>query len=231
MMRVYGWQMRSFAITVALLLAGVAGVFVCVPLAHIDQPTCDQIQPGMTVAEAEEIIGGKPGWYDGVWGIRTNSPDYKGYKPCWVGTQGEIILELDKEERIVQARFYPGQVIAQSISKMVWERLTRNAFGTGRTDLVIETGKGLFTGVVLTGSLVTSVVYWRRHGAVLWPYFVCLLGAIGSLALLILGIGVVLSVPTEASLPFRLLGGSASSLACFIVGSVLTEKSQHAAHS
>jgi len=75
-MRVSRWQMRVFVISVALLLAGVAVVLLCVPVARIDQTACDQIRPGMTVADAEEIIGGKPGWYDGVWGIQTVRMQY-----------------------------------------------------------------------------------------------------------------------------------------------------------
>ena len=229
MMQVSRRHILFLNITVAILLASVAVGLVCVPVARIDQSACTQIRPGMTVEDAEEIIGGKPGWYDGVISIRTASPGYKGYKPLWIGSQGEIILDLDKRGRVAAANFYPGRVIDQSSARMVCERLTRNAFGTARSDLAIQAVVSLFAGFIVTGSLVVIVFLWRHHGSVQWPYFVCLLGAIASLALLILAIGVVWNVPpTDASLPFQLLGASAGSLPCFVVGSVLTEKRQHA---
>jgi hypothetical protein len=214
--------MRIFGIAAVVVVASGAVVLLCIPVAHIDQSTCDQIRPGMTVGEAEAIIGASPGWYDGVWGIRTNSPGYKGYKPHWVGNQGEIILDLDEQDRVARAQFYPGHVLHQSISTLVGERLTRSAFGTGRTDLVIEVSKGALLGLLMAGSLVLVALLWRGQGLAVCAYGLCVLGAILSLGVLILTIGIVSG--TASKLAYFLLGGGSSGLVSFAVGVVLTRR-------
>jgi hypothetical protein len=213
-----------FAIATAVLLASVAVVLFCVPVARIDQATCDLIRPGMTVGEAEAIIGGISGWYDGVTGIDDDSPGEKGYKPHWIGSKGSIILkledELDHQGRVAEAKFYPGKVLSRSVSMLVWERLTRNAFGTGRTDLVIEVGNGFFLGLVVTCPLVVVALLLFHQGAVGWAYGFCVLGAVLSLALLILAVGVISTTVVEDG--FSLLGASSSGLIGFSVGCIFT---------
>ena len=138
-------QMPLLAIAVTGLLASGAVLLLDLPVVQIDQSASKQIRRGMTVSDAEAIIGGAPGWYDGVSGIRTDAPaDKKEYRPTWVGSEGQIIVELDEQGRVAGARFYPALELNRSDSRFVWERLTRNAFGTGRTDLVIEACTGLF---------------------------------------------------------------------------------------
>jgi len=197
-------------------------VLLCAPVARIDQSTCDQIRPGMTLDEAEAIIGAIPGWYDRIWGIQTNSPGYKGYKPYWVGSQGEIILELDQQNCIAEANFYPGQVIDRSVPNLVWERLTRNAFGTGRTDLVVEASKGFLLGLIMSYSLVMVALLWRLQGLIVWAYGLCLVGAILSLAALIVAAGVAFGGIGHG--PYFLLGASSSGLITFVLGGVLSGK-------
>src|SRR5262245_7610767 len=161
--------MQLFAIAVAIILATVAALRLCVPLARINQSACDQIQLGMTVDEAGAVIGGPPGWYDGVWGVRTDAPPPYKDQPSWIGSQGEIILRLDAEGRVAEAQFYPGQVLNRSFATFLWERLTRNAFGTGRTgrtDRVVEAANGVFTGLLVTFPFVVAAFFWWRGGAV-----------------------------------------------------------------
>jgi hypothetical protein len=219
-------QKQLLVIAVAGLLASVAVVLLCVPVARIDQSATNHIRPGMTVGEAEALIGGAPGWYDGVWGIQTDAPAYKEYKPFWVGSQGEIILERDEQGRVAEAKFYPGQVLNRSVSKLVWERLTRSAFGTGRTDLVIEACNGIVVGLLVTCPLVAAAVLWRRQGGVGGPHSLCLLGSIVSLALLGMAIG--LGSGTYGHVPFFLLGASATGSVSFAVGSIVTGKRKRA---
>ena len=215
-------RIQLFAIVVASLLASTAAVLLCVPVARINQSAAEEIRPGMTVGEAEAIIGGLPGWYDGVWGIRTDAPAYKGDKPFWAGNQGEITLELGAQGRVAEANFYPGEVLDRSVSKFVWERLTRNAFGTGRIDLVVKAGNGMFAGLLVACPLVVVAVLWRRQGSVVGPFILCLLGTIVALALLVLAVGVTSGANREG--PFWLIGASASALIGFIAGSILTER-------
>jgi hypothetical protein len=93
---------------VGTALAIYAGNSMRAPVVHVDQETCDRILPGMTVADVEKIIGGPAGWYDGIRGYNSQDPVHrKGYFPRWVARTGEIVLDLDEDDRITGARFYP----------------------------------------------------------------------------------------------------------------------------
>ena len=61
MVQIFRKLWRWFVIATAILLANVAVAMLCVPVAHIDQSACDEIQPGMTVDDAEAIIRGRLG--------------------------------------------------------------------------------------------------------------------------------------------------------------------------
>ena len=111
---------------VALLVA--VGILLCIPVARIDQETCSRIQPGMTLAEAEQIIGAPPGWYDGVREIRTDAPGRKGGNPYWVGSRGEIVLDLDANDRVVKATFCPATVLDRPPLDFVVDRLVSRWF-------------------------------------------------------------------------------------------------------
>jgi hypothetical protein len=100
-----------------------ACLFLCIPVARVKEDTCRQIQAGMTVAQASQIVGAPPGWYDGVRQIRTDAPLGRGDKPYWVGSRGEIILNVDTRGHVVKAAFYSGQVIERPPLDFVVERL------------------------------------------------------------------------------------------------------------
>jgi hypothetical protein len=172
----------------------------------------------MTVDEAAAVIGGPPGWYDGVAGIDTSEPPHKGYRPSWCGSNGVIALTLDAQGRVTGADFYPGQVRIHSGSRWACERWTRNAFGTGRTELVVATAGGAWVGLLLGCPLVLAALGWRSMGFARGAFGVCLLGTAASLALLVLVAG-VLTADDERG--FRWVGASASGLLAFAVGSVL----------
>ena len=72
---------------------------------HVDQATCDRIQPGMTKADVEKIIGAPEGWY-GLSAYNSKRPPKKGYTPTWVARTGEIVVEFDKDHRVASARFF-----------------------------------------------------------------------------------------------------------------------------
>lgn len=125
----YGLRTLIVAFSVTGLLMGL----LLTPIVHIDQAACSRIRPGMTVAECEEIIGGPEGWYDGVGGISTDAPAWKGERPSWVGLKGELILlveETDSTKRVKEAAFYPTiDLLGWSWSTFTLERLTRRHSG------------------------------------------------------------------------------------------------------
>src|SRR4051794_31738766 len=55
---------------------------------------CDLIRPGMTLAEAEEALGGPPGWYEDVVSISTDVPLEKKGPVTWIGRRGELYVKL-----------------------------------------------------------------------------------------------------------------------------------------
>lgn len=87
------------------------------PVASINPALCVYIQPGMSVEQAQEIVGVPPGYYDGVNFISTAALHDKGYRPTWAGLRGEIVIELDENRRMTQATFYPGKVVEWSMAK------------------------------------------------------------------------------------------------------------------
>jgi hypothetical protein len=222
MAQISGKYTLLFLVVGPVLLAGVAIVLLCIPAVRIDQSSCDQIRPGMTVSEAETIIGGPSGWYDGVWGIRTDAPSSKEYKRFWIGERGEIVLDLDAHGSVAEARFYPGQVLDRSLSKFVWERLTRNAFGTGQTDLVVAAAQGVSFGIPVSGLLVVFALSLRKNGWTRCGKGLCLFGAIGFLALLVFCAGV--SWGTYAPRGFQWIGASLSGLILSTLGCILCDR-------
>jgi hypothetical protein len=96
--------LRTSCIVLALLLlAAVSGVcFILVQLAGgdgITQSKCNLIQPGMTVAEVNEIMGG-PGSYVG----RTESR-LPFYELEWSGAKGTIGVELGVDGKVLRCEF------------------------------------------------------------------------------------------------------------------------------
>jgi hypothetical protein len=209
---------RRAIVTVAILLtAGGVVVPLCLPVVTIDQVTCDRIHPGMTVDEVTALVGGPPGWYEGISSIGTNAPAHKGDYPTWCDSRGEIVLTLDDRGRVAEANYYPVQVLSRSLPRWAWERWTRNAFGTGRTKLVVAAAEGTLTGLGVACPLVFAALGLRARGLAGVAYGLCLVAAAGALSVGALSAG-LLSANNEDV--YGWLGGSASALVAFAVGSV-----------
>jgi hypothetical protein len=100
-----------------------ACVLLFMPVARIAPETCDRIRPGMTVAQAEEIVGAPAGWYDGVGQIRLDGARWHGDKPYWTGSHGQLVLDVDENGRVVKATFYPGKPVRWSFIDLATDRL------------------------------------------------------------------------------------------------------------
>jgi hypothetical protein len=200
-------------------------VLLCLPVVHIDPSTCDQILPGMSFEQVQALTGGPPGWYDGVRGIVTSAPEYKGTNPVnWTGSNWQLVVRLDGERRVVEARFYPAKGVQFSITKFAWERVTRNAFGAGRINEVNDMGSGLVLGLLIAIPTAFAAVYSWKLGHPKGAYAVCVISALASLALLVFAIDIA-----AHDGDFLPLGGSSSALVTFLIGSVLTGRRRRAA--
>jgi hypothetical protein len=100
-----------------------ACVLLFVPVARITSESCNRIRPGMTVAQAEEIVGAPLGWYDGVGQMRLDGPAWRGDKPYWTGSRGQLVLDVDENGRVVKATFYPGKSVRRSLIHLATDRL------------------------------------------------------------------------------------------------------------
>jgi len=100
-----------------------ACVLLLVPVARIAPESCDRIRPGMTVAQAEEIVGAPVGWYDGVGQMRLDGPGWRGDKPYWTGSRGQLALDVDENGRVVKAAFYSGKPVRWSLINLATDRL------------------------------------------------------------------------------------------------------------
>lgn len=95
------------------------------PVARISPETAARIVPGMTVQQAVEIVGAKPGWCDGVGSLNCDAPNEMNYWQEWVGAAGSLILTSDARGNVATAHFYPAITVGQNPWNLVLERLTR----------------------------------------------------------------------------------------------------------
>ncbi len=164
-------SMFLFVLFVAILL------WVFTPVARVNSATCKRIVPGMTVEQAQKVIGVPPGWYDGIHGIQPSSPDTgKEEPPSWVGLNGELILDLDESGRVVGAKVYSIRILNWSLTDFLWERFTRNRYVDLTAPacigvLLALTGIATFTlALFIIGSEAkNSIAYQGLIGLILCP--------------------------------------------------------------
>jgi hypothetical protein len=95
------------------------------PARAINRRAMDRITPGMTEDQAEAAVGLRTGWYDGIGGADLNAPDRgKGIMPHWLGMNGELVLIVDDNDRVVRADFHRAGVVQWSLTDYLWERFT-----------------------------------------------------------------------------------------------------------
>jgi hypothetical protein len=80
-------------------------------LLPIDQGACDQVQPGMSLAEVEGILGGPPGNYTGLFFKHDVSIPLtvagSTSRKQWTGTRGVLIVFLDERDRVISSMYFP----------------------------------------------------------------------------------------------------------------------------
>jgi hypothetical protein len=163
---------RSIFAVAGVVLASAALI---VPVADVSRETCSKIQPNMSLNEVEAIIGGPPGWYDGIGGAsedRGNDPGLKDDGPTWFGSDswgrnGKICLpEWQRREGVGvgKAKYYPIDVLQRSLSRFMIERLTRNAFGIDGSSAIIDMILGAIIALFVTLPLgLLAVLLSRRQ--------------------------------------------------------------------
>ena len=116
-----------FTLRKLLLLVALASVLLVflMPVRAINRHALDRVKPGMTVSEAESIVGLRQGWYDGIGSANLKAPDRgKGTMPHWLGFNGEMILIADREDRVIRTEFFLNYDIGWHVSDYLWERFT-----------------------------------------------------------------------------------------------------------
>lgn len=94
------------------------------PMRNLQRGIIDRIQPGMTVWEAIDVVGLPLGSYDGICRWDSNAPARgKGTMPSWIGINGEIVLILDGNDRVVRAEFHRPRIQEWQPSELLWERV------------------------------------------------------------------------------------------------------------
>lgn len=95
------------------------------PVNAINRRVINRIKPGMTITEAREVVGLPINIYDGIGSWQTNAPDWgKGSMPSWIGINGELVLVIDRNERVIRAEFHRSRIGDWSLTEYVWERIT-----------------------------------------------------------------------------------------------------------
>lgn len=158
-----------------LTLAVLGGLIVSAlskPVADINQESCDRIKPYMTGEEVAAIIGGPPGWYDGIGGVRVHD-SRRGRKgeATWIGSRGQIVYGHHGTHGIVgeeEARYNRVEVLNRSWSLFVAERLTRNAFGATGSKATVDISFGATVAlvVVVPVILLTKWLSNRRQDSI-----------------------------------------------------------------
>ena len=120
-----------------LLAAGVLAFLACAAVQlvlpkppRISQASCDRIQPGMTRAEVEALLGAPPGDYEtGRRGIVLDLYGSgvlmrEGRREEWGGDEGFIQVGFDEDERVLWKRFVPTgrrwNVIERWLGRSLW---------------------------------------------------------------------------------------------------------------
>jgi hypothetical protein len=107
--RFQGWLLGGSAtgVVVVLLLLYLRGC--C--LLSIDKDTCDRVQPGMSLAEVEAILGGPPGNYTGFFfgtdASITLTVAGSSNRKQWTGTRGVLLVFFDDQGRVITQMHFP----------------------------------------------------------------------------------------------------------------------------
>jgi hypothetical protein len=119
--------LARLAVTLGLgacaVLLLVAAIRLFWPVADIRPTTAARIQPGMTLEQAEQIIGAPCGWYDGLGGMSFDkgAPPGKGDFPSWHGQRGAIVIGYATGR--TAAKFYHGKPLNWSLPRVLDYRI------------------------------------------------------------------------------------------------------------
>lgn len=119
-------RLRFIVRTISLFaVVGAALVLFFTPVARINTATCTRIEAGMTLDQAESIVGAPQGWHDGIKGFQSTAPHDRKGGPWWVGFGGDLEVYPDNSGQITKANLYPITILHWSLADCLWERFTR----------------------------------------------------------------------------------------------------------
>jgi hypothetical protein len=210
--KIWIWFIFGAACGVAVSAATFALITPCV---RISPNVLHEFKPGMTLKEVEAIIGGPQGFYDGITGVQSNAPPWKG-DWSWVGSEGEVVIYPNNAQRVEKASFYSIRILSQDKGQLVWERLTRGVL----RDVNLQTPYAeMLYGAVFTLFLAIplTVVISTWKGRFNWALgTVMIIGTCASLSFVLIAMFTMSA--GELSLSGLLLGAGGTGLIVFCLG-------------
>lgn len=127
------WLTKLFyLLTIVLVAVWLAGSFV--PRGRITLASAQQIQPGVSIAEAEKIIGLACDRYDGIYStVGLDTGNKADIKISWVNSRGAIVADV-KGDSIEEGVFVPGARFkpAYRLPHLLYDRLIARFFYASR---------------------------------------------------------------------------------------------------
>ena len=112
-----------------LAIVSIAVAILFVPRGAINRSAALELKNGMSIQDASEIIGLRPGWYDGIYGVsQINLGNKIQRRVAWINLNGAIVADID-DGKIQTASFSPASSFATThdFGAMLYDRTIQRA--------------------------------------------------------------------------------------------------------